>query len=80
MRLNDSILEEILCQTIVKPRDFAMLRFHQTLCWWLRGSAAPSQDFSLVAVSIVEVFSQFLVAGPNSAASFDTVANMRAGD
>lgn len=34
-------------------------------------------DFSLVAVSIVEVFSQFLVAGPNSAASFDTVANMR---
>jgi hypothetical protein len=58
----------------------AMLRFHQTLCWWLHGSAAPSQDFSLVAVSIVEVFSQFLVAGPNSAASFDTVANMRAGD
>lgn len=34
-------------------------------------------DFSLVTVSIVEVCSQFLVAGSSSGASFDTVANMR---
>ena len=39
-----------------------------------------SQDFSLVTVSIVEVCSQFLVAGQGSTASFDTVANMRAGE